>query len=68
MSSLRERIDEALEHYEYVLVGVDGEATDNKLYCNFPTTLGIMYRDFTIRFGAERVSKVKRMVRIDNES
>ena len=61
---LYERIDEVLEHFDYALVGIKGEATENKLYANFPTTLPIMYRDFTIAFGADRVSKHKGMIKV----
>ncbi len=55
---------EVLEHYEYCLIGVKGEAADNKIYSNYPTTTGRIYRDLVIKFGSERVSKTKGMVKV----
>ncbi len=65
--SLQDRVKEVLEHYDYALIGVKGEATDNVIYCNFPTTIPILYRDLTISFGADRVSKHKGKVRVDEK-
>jgi len=64
---LYQRIDEVLQHFDYALVGVKGNAVDNKLYANFPTTNNIMYRDFTIAYGAKRVSKHKGMIKIKDK-
>lgn len=61
---LKNKINEVLEYYDYCLIGVKGDASENKIYTNFPTTVGILYRDLTIQFGAERVSKTKGMVKV----
>lgn len=64
MTTLPDKIDEILEHYEYALVGVKGEATDNKVYSNFPTSTKQLFNYLTIRFGAERVSKQKTLIKV----
>ena len=66
--NLKERIDEALEHYDYVLVAIDVEPTDNivSALSDWGATLPSLYRYLTIVYGAGRVSKSKRKVRIDN--
>jgi len=65
---LYEKIEEVLEHYNYALVTVKGHDSDNVIVVAFPTTNAIMFRDFTIAFGSDRVSKHKGMVRIDEKA
>lgn len=64
MTSLPQKIDEVLEYYDYCLVGVKGENTDNKVFSNYPTTIRQVYNYLTIHFGADRVSKEKSKVKV----
>ena len=62
--SLHKTIHEVLKHYDYALITLKGAEYDNRIIVHFPTTINIMYRDFTIAFGAERVSKHKGMIKV----
>ncbi len=59
-----EKIDEVLKHYDYALVTVNGYDSDNIVVVAFPTTNAIMFRDFTIAFGSNRVSKFKGKIKV----
>ena len=60
----RERIEAVLEHFDYCLIGLKGHEFDNVIVIDFPTTNGIVFRDLTITFGAERVSKHKGKIKV----
>ena len=60
--TLTQRIEEVLEHYDHCLIANKGYDGDNKIIVE--TSLQILFRDITIRFGADRVSKVKGMVKV----
>jgi len=64
---LTDRIDEVLEHYDYALVSLTGESTDNVVCVDnvLGMKIGQLYNYLTIVYGAERVSKAKSKVRID---
>ena len=63
--SLQDRIDECLEHYDYVLVGVNIDSSDNVIGVQSTTTNLHLFRFLTIAFGSDRISKVKGKVRVD---
>ena len=61
--TLKDRIEEVLEHFDYCLVSTSGMTELNKI--TLPdTTTKVLFRDLTIRFGPTRVSKVKGAVKI----
>ena len=60
--TLTQRIEEVLEHYDYCLIKSTGYDSDNKIVVT--TTPAILFRDLTIRFGADRVSREKGMVKV----
>ena len=63
--SLTEIINEVLEHYDYALVGVDINATDNKVSASSDWgNKASLFRYLTIYYGAERVSKYKGLIKI----
>lgn len=62
--SVHERIEAVLEHFDYCLVSLKGYEYDNVLVITFPTTINIVFRDLTIRFGADRVSKEKGKIKV----
>lgn len=62
--SIRERIELVLEHFDCCLVGLKGHEFDNIIVIDFPTTNGVVFRDLTITFGAERVSKHKGRIKV----
>ena len=61
--TLKDRVEEVLEHYDYCLVSASGITGENKISMPGTTAL-ILFRDLTIRFGASRVSKTKGVVKI----
>ena len=61
--TLTDRIKEALIHYDYCIVKTSGYTSDNQIVVP-ETTIGVVFRDLTIRFGAERVTKSKGKVKI----
>lgn len=62
--SIRSRVEDVLEHFDYCLVKVGGHDSDNIIAIQFPTTTNIVYRDLTITFGADRVSKYKGKIKV----
>ena len=63
--TIRGRIEAVLEHFDYCLIGLKGHEFDNVIVINFPTTTNnIVFRDLTITFGAERVSKHKGRIKV----
>lgn len=62
---LTEQIKDVLEHYDYCLVSATpGENTENVVHVKIKTTPQRLFRDMTILFGAERVSKAKGKIKI----
>jgi len=64
--SLQDRIEEALEYYDYVLVTLKGESTENVVVVKSHTTIKPLFHYLTIVYGAERVSMFKGKIRIKN--
>ena len=62
--SLYERIAEVLEHYDYCLIVTKKSTTDNVINVEFPTTKDKIFRDITIHFGAAKVSKTTKGVKV----
>ena len=61
--TLTDRIKEVLEHFDYCLISTSGTASENKIVVP-ETTVAVLFRDLTIRFGADRVSKTKGVVKV----
>ena len=62
--TVHDRIKAVLEHFDYCLVSLKGYEYDNVIVIDFPTTNAIVFRDLTIGFGAERVSKQKGKIKV----
>lgn len=62
--NVRERIEEVLKRFDYCLVTIGKHDSDNIVNIDFPTTKEIVFRDMTITFGAERVSKSKGAIKV----
>ena len=63
--SLEDRINECLEHYDYALVGVNIDSSDNVVGVPSTTTNLQLFRFLTIAFGSKRISKQQNKVRVD---
>ena len=62
--TVKQRIEEVLNHFDYCYVTIGKHDGDNTVNIDFPTTREIVFRDLTISFGAERVSKVKSKIKV----
>ena len=61
---VKQRIEEVLKHFDYCWVTIGKHDSDNTVNIDFPTTNAIVFRDLTISFGAERVSKEKGKIKV----
>jgi hypothetical protein len=62
--SLIERINETLEHFDYVIVSGNGYDSDNKIVTKLSATKDRIFRHLLIAYGVNRVSKVRGGVKV----
>lgn len=65
--SLSSRIEEVLEHYDYALITTNKFSFDNSLNADTTANIGMIFRTLTIKYGADRVSKTRKGIKIIRE-
>lgn len=62
--TVKERVDEVLEYYDYALVKKGEEGSENVVVVKSDVTPQMIFRYLTIVYGADRVSKTKKGVKV----